>query len=514
MYTPVRPSARAAVSGICLLAALTGCVGPGSAPPRRPLALTLEEQDFADALGHFAEGLIVRTEDGPGSTVALDHFAEAARLDPNTHRLHAKVAQVRLSRKEPDEAISALEESCHNNPESAQAWTDLGTACQIAGYYERAVESYNTARTLAPENTFLYIAVARLHFQAARDDAAIAVLDAGMRQAAQPKSLIAFAYEQAKEFIGEDNSERSITCFRFVANHSPDEQQKLYHLLGELHERLEQDDAAIQSYTLATRVAQPAQQSFVRLGYLLLQADPVTAIEAMRRADELFPDEPSIILLLAYALSTQDRLADAVEAFDRVDEILHAEAKTKLSETFYLHYGGACERLGNYDKAAAVFQRGIEHFPNAHRVLNYVAYMWAEQGTELEKAHDFVTRAIQLDPANAAYLDTLGWIYYKQGKHAEALVQIRKAADLMGDDPVIADHLGDVHLALGDEEEARQQWKRSFVLDPNSDPVAEKLKARGIKLRSLRKEAERLRMQGAPVPGEEGTGDGAEDAGD
>ena len=120
-------------------------------------------------------------------------------------------------------------------------------------------------------------------------------------------------------------------------------------------------------------------------------------------------------------------------------------------------------------------------------MLNYLAYMWAVKGINLDKAETSVNKALEQQPRNAAYLDTLGWILFKQNRYDEALSSIM-AANADQDDPTIADHLGDTLNALDRTEEALIHWKRSFALDPDNDSVREKLESRGVNMRKLRKE--------------------------
>jgi len=82
-------------------------------------------------------------------------------------------------------------------------------------------------------------------------------------------------------------------------------------------------------------------------------------------------------------------------------------------------------------------------------VLNYYGYMLADRGVRLEEATAMIQKAVALDPNNGAYLDSLGWAYYKQNKLAEAEENLRKAADRQSHDPTILGHLGDVYMKLG-----------------------------------------------------------------
>ena len=77
--------------------------------------------------------------------------------------------------------------------------------------------------------------------------------------------------------------------------------------------------------------------------------------------------------------------------------------------------------------------------------LNYLGYMLADRGTRLDEALGYIRRAVALDPQNGAYLDSLGWVYYKMGNYELAEENLRRASERMGDDPTIHDHLGELY---------------------------------------------------------------------
>ena len=127
--------------------------------------------------------------------------------------------------------------------------------------------------------------------------------------------------------------------------------------------------------------------------------------------------------------------------------------------------------------------------PKSAEALNYLAYMWAERGVTLDRALAYSIRSLDIEPENAAYLDTLGWIYYKQGQYELALAQLSKAFSLMAEDPTIADHLGDAYAALGKRESALTAWSKAFLANPENVKLTAKLEAHGADVEALRKQA-------------------------
>ena len=131
--------------------------------------------------------------------------------------------------------------------------------------------------------------------------------------------------------------------------------------------------------------------------------------------------------------------------------------------------GAAQERSGSLDLAAETFLRLLEKSPDHAPTLNYLGYMWAEQGVHLERALEMIRVAVSQEPDNGAYVDSLGWVYFQLGRYEEALPHLEWAARLEPSDPAVFEHLGDLYRALHRPEPARDAYRRALVLDPEGE---------------------------------------------
>ena len=102
--------------------------------------------------------------------------------------------------------------------------------------------------------------------------------------------------------------------------------------------------------------------------------------------------------------------------------------------------------------------------------------MFADRGIRLQEARDYIARALEVDPYNGAYLDSLGWVYFKLNQLDLAETNLKKAAELT-DDPTIYDHLGDLYIELGQYQKARQYYEQAVSLSSDEEHarVVEKL---------------------------------------
>ena len=121
--------------------------------------------------------------------------------------------------------------------------------------------------------------------------------------------------------------------------------------------------------------------------------------------------------------------------------------------------------------------------------------MLADRGVRLPEATAMIRKAVDLDPQNYAFLDSLGWVYYKGGQYALAEQYLRQAIERSATDPTIHDHLGEVFEKQGKLKLAVEQWERSMTeyshsLPADADPedvgkVQHKLQNARVKLARL-----------------------------
>ncbi len=125
--------------------------------------------------------------------------------------------------------------------------------------------------------------------------------------------------------------------------------------------------------------------------------------------------------------------------------------------------------------------------------LNYLGYMLADRGTRLDEALGYIRRAVALDPQNGAYLDSLGWAYYKMGNYELAEENLRRASERTADDPTIHDHLAELYqktgrlkLAATYWQRSLEEWNKTIPAEVDADSVAKRAKGTGNRPRQAR----------------------------
>lgn len=130
--------------------------------------------------------------------------------------------------------------------------------------------------------------------------------------------------------------------------------------------------------------------------------------------------------------------------------------------------GSLYERAGNLKAAEDTFLALLEKHPDHTPSLNYLGYMWAESGKNLDRAHEMLVRAVGKEPANGAYVDSLGWVYFRLGNLELAEKYLTDAANLLPRDATVHEHLGDVLAKRGDMERALRSYRTALELDPEA----------------------------------------------
>ena len=115
-----------------------------------------------------------------------------------------------------------------------------------------------------------------------------------------------------------------------------------------------------------------------------------------------------------------------------------------------------------FDEAEKKFRELLSEDPNNAPALNYLGYMLADRNVKLGDAHVMIQKALDLDPQNGAYLDSLGWVYYRQNKFKLAERYLRRSLEKYKHDPTVLSHLGDVYLKLDQAKLAEKHWRRSI----------------------------------------------------
>lgn len=204
---------------------------------------------------------------------------------------------------------------------------------------------------------------------------------------------------------------------------------------------------------------------------------PKEALEWLEKARAKFKLNFLLELYTGLSYFELKNYSVAIRHLTSAEVVAKADSPERLTPSFYFRLGAVYERNGDYDQSETAFKKCLEMLPEYADALNYLGYMWADRGVKLNEARDMIQKALKIEPKNAAFLDSMGWVLFKLNEPAQGLDYILKAIELSEEpDPVLYDHLGDIYRALNQHEKARESWQKSLKVEEN-DQIRKKLEA-------------------------------------
>jgi len=430
---------------------------------------------------------------------AVDYVNRALTLDPTNIDAYQRLYEIHVAAGDEKKARLALERAAKVQSSDPVFWTRLGKL-YAAIIFKPDVEP-NHDDVAIVNNIF------RKAAENAHDDAAILkeIADhyASSQQIAEAIPLYLRVLELQPEdatareklatgFILTNQSAKAIAMLDEIIKQHPEKYQPydlLAQVLDDQARALQRENKTSEAKAAFSKAAVNYEQSllvnpahaitYIRLAELFLGPvkDPEHAVQILTEARRRFPETAEMVYYLGIALREAKHTQQAVTTFEEALHEAELDSGEIANARFYFDYGATAEQAGLYDKAADLFKKSIALDPtNSAEACNYLAYMWAEQNTHLDEAAEMIQRALQADPKNGAFLDSLGWVEYRQGKYEQSLSDLLRAVQNMAhDDAVVHEHLGDTYLKLGRTAEALEAWQKARSLDPKNKNLAEKI---------------------------------------
>lgn len=209
-----------------------------------------------------------------------------------------------------------------------------------------------------------------------------------------------------------------------------------------------------------------------RMQLLLNERRTEEAISVGLEADKNSPDDAFIQYFLGSAYLLENNNKEAVKWLERASK---APSRRPFKSVVYSTLGDAQAGLENYEESDRVYELAIRYDGNNHNAMNNYAYNLSVREVNLDRAKELALKAIDLDSENAAYLDTVGWVYFKLGDYDRARRFIKASLDTGVASAEVMEHLGDVYEKLGNLAEAKKWWKQALDSDSTRTHLNEKI---------------------------------------
>ncbi|HKJ05348.1 MAG TPA: tetratricopeptide repeat protein [Geopsychrobacteraceae bacterium] len=390
-------------------------------------------------------------------------------LQENPDSLSARLTLARFYKenKQYGEAVAVYRALLDEKTGQVQILLELGGLLQELGLTDEALQLYQSGIEENPQAVTIHEQMARL-----------LVSEERYREALQLLQQLNDLLPDNPQIIGQIGllqlemtrwAEAELT-FRKLRRLSPDNDQSRYYLGMALSGSGNYQGALLELESIKSdsslHLEAVTQQAYI---YQQLE-QPQTAIELLQDQIRNGLHDPIIYSYLSSSLAAVNQLPDA--------ERVLREGLELNPDDVNLHYqlGVILEKMERRDNARREMERVLEIAPDHADALNYLAYLKAERGENLEQALIEAKRAL-VNKETSYILDTLGWIYFKLGRYDEGRNPLEKASRMEPDDVVILEHLGDLYRALSLWSEAAEIYRQILVLDPMAEKVKEKLDA-------------------------------------
>lgn len=276
-------------------------------------------------------------------------------------------------------------------------------------------------------------------------------------------------------YLRDGKKDKAAEQLQAIAKDNPRNEQA-YYLLGTIAAQERRFGDADDYYQQAISLRPDFKPAYYDLATVKITLNkPADALQILARARSRFGLDFALEFYSGLAQMKLKQYAEAVRSFNEAEVIAKAGERDRLTHIFYHQFGSALERKGDHTEAEKYFRQSLALSPDFSESLNYLGYMWAERGVNLQEARQFIEKAVALEPDNPAYLDSMAWVLFKMGEAKEALPWMEKAVDRNEEpDPTLYDHLGDIYAALGQTARARDAWRKSLALE-FTDQVNRKL---------------------------------------
>ncbi len=468
----------------------------GDAP--RAIALLNQVPDGARS-GKLYSALGYTYEQQKEYKKAVAAYRQAVELDRDNLESLRGLAQNLMNDGQYDAALEQYRQIAEADPQDAQSYLRISEIYRRQGKFDQALDMLKKAESLVQDSLEIPFNMALVYDAQGRFEDAATTLQQLMEKTAHPdgnyttgerNNRSVFLERLGTVYREQGKSQAAVEAYRKMLELGGDSESRGYQqMIDTLREAKQWPQATAVAQESVQKLPNDRGLKLVLAGQL---ADTGQTDEGLAMAKSLLKgtaEDREVYIALAQINSRLKRWSNAEEDINKA-----AGLASKQEDKDYVQFvlGSIYERQKRFEPAEAAFKKVLANDPRSAITLNYLGYMLADRGTHLDEALGYIKKAVELDPQNGAYLDSLGWAYFKLGNYDLAEENLRKASERIGNDATVQDHLGDVYQKMGRLKQAAAHWQRALEewaktvpADVDQDDVAKvqhKLEAARVKL--------------------------------
>ena len=465
--------------------------------------------------------------------MAIIEFQEALELDPEVGTIYTSIAECYWNIGKPELSLKNLNVALSKNPEDEEALKMMADQLIATKKYDEAIKPFKKLRELDGQNTSYIIALAELnklkknylntvnlYLEAyAIEPSRIELLESAGRYALQlenkdkAKSIFKDLSEQdpfqssylniySELAIQTKNFEEAISHIQKLINDNGDSSLLksklgiLYHSSGNSKKGEEVLKALFDKNELngqhslalfeiyfdnkdninAAKVSDSMIASFPEdwRGYysrslvFMDESDYESAVSILAPVSETFSNIFSVQYILGLCYSRIKMNDEAIDFYNRALTI-RPNSINVLHSIAILY-----DDIGEWVKSDKIYDQLIDNDPKDAQAFNNYAYSLVERNKDLKRALIYAKKAVELEPKNPSYLDTIGWAYFKMDDLKRAKKYIRQSIEIQDDNSVVLEHFGDILMKSNDSVNALFYYKKAFEFDNENQELKKK----------------------------------------
>lgn len=436
--------------------------------PQKALDQLSTLKDF-DATGYRLQAACYQALGNPEQ--ARRAFLKLVELEPDNAQAFSFLATAYRARNDIDSTLWSYEHLTEIDPSNYRVLNEMGRLQAQRGEIEKAKSSFQRSleASSTPENMMAIAGLGEIYALANQADSAELIYKRGLE--IDPENILLHR-QLVGIYVDRDSFNLALPHAQKIVELAPLDRPSVRRL-ALLYFRIGSFDKADSIFTDLVRGGEEAIFNHYYLGHIaILKHEYERARDEFQRVVQVEDTVAQNWIDLAFAFRQLKLTDNEYRCYtDGLAKMRNAADSLKIRFAI----GSYFETQKKYSEAVTIFEEILKADSMQHQALNYLGYMLADRGERLDYARTLIEKALSMQPSNAAYLDSYGWVYYKLGMFEEALKHLEKAAGMVSDATVF-DHLGDTYKAVNADDKARLWWQRALDLDTANSVIQEKLK--------------------------------------
>lgn len=392
---------------------------------------------------------------------AKKYWEETLKIDPYNEPAMIYMAVYYFSDDKMKESEKYWDKYLQQQPDSAAGYMQLGLVQERLGKADAALKTFDKVISLQSNFVDAYTAKARVYESKGNFKLAKKEYEKALDLLPGNPYILVFlgrTYIETKEY------DKAIEVFQKAKKAEQlDVKRTSIFWLGVIYETHWQIDKAVKEFEELAKIEENNMAVYGKLGYFYSLLKEYSKSEKnFKKALSINPVNHEVLYMMALNYLDWGKYDKSIECLNKA-----IEQKPDFTDAYFF-LGSAYDKKNDFVNMEKAFFRVLELDQNNARTLNYLAFIYAEKNINLDKAQEYAEKAINLEPANGSFLDSLGWVYYKQGKYELAAAVLLKASNYTRD-ALVYNHLGNAYTALGRGSESWVAFALSYDIKADTE---------------------------------------------